>query len=669
MFDLDQTVEILGLIVPGAPALLVCLLGGTTLIGRRLSERATIGCVQIAITAGMIASLSILAIMLIGGDRHIPIEVGHWVEVPHYHFSIKFVFDRLSVPFAILSFMLCGTIGAFASRYMHREPGYNRFFVLYALFVLGMIATSLSDTIETLFAGWELVGLSSAMLVAFFHERPSPVRNGLRVWTVYRVSDAALLTAALTLHHLTGEGDFDRLMGTGSWPSGQATITEHRALVVGLLLLLAAAGKSALIPFSGWLPRAMEGPTPSSAVFYGALTTLGTLRTKMRRFSFSLSLASEAIRLAAFGCRTPWGVIVFLALETIPPWMELRARGKSTRVYALHMLLFVALMILGWGLADAEGDGRVHSLWAIVPLLAAVLIRSGVAPVHCWVTDLFEKATFGTALLYVAPLSGAYAVVRLVLPIAPDWVMRSIGLFSLVTVVYAAGMALVQREARRFFCYLFLSHSALVLVGLDVVNPIGLTGALCVWLSIGFSLGGFGLTLRALESRFGRLSLADFHGLYEHTPALAVCFALTGLASVGFPGTLGFVGGEMLVDGAVKAFPQLGIMLVIAAALNGIAVVRAYFWLFTGTRHASTVSLGIGLREWLAVLTLAALILGGGLYPQPGVVGRYHAAVALLEQRRRHHLNEPSESDDDHDADHHNETDVARETQPALKSH
>lgn len=382
---------------------------------------------------------------------------------------------------------------------------------------------------------------------------------------------------------------------------------------------------------------------PMVALLY-LLTTLATLRTKMRRFSFSLSLVSESIRLAAFGCRTPWGVIAFLALETIPPWLELRARGKSTRVYALHMLLFVGLMVLGWGLADAEGEGgRVHSLWAIVPLLLAVLIRGGVAPVHCWVTDLFEKATFGTALLYMAPLSGAYAAVRLVLPIAPDWVMRSIGLFSLFTVVYASGMALVQREARRFFCYLFLSHSALVLVGLEVVNPIGLTGALCVWLSIGFSLGGFGLTLRALESRFGRLSLSDFHGLYEHTPALAVCFALTGLASVGFPGTLGFVGGEMLVDGAVEAFPHVGIVLVLAAALNGIAVVRAYFWLFTGTRHASTVSLGIGLREWLAVLALAALILGGGLYPQPGVAGRYHAAVALLNERHKHHLDEDSD--------------------------
>jgi NAD(P)H-quinone oxidoreductase subunit 5 len=86
------------------------------------------------------------------------------------------------------------------------------------------------------------------------------------------VADAAFLVAAVTLHHLTGAGDFAGLMGAGSWPAGEAALTANEALFVGLLLLIAAAGKSALVPFSGWLPRAMEGPTPSSAVFYGALS-------------------------------------------------------------------------------------------------------------------------------------------------------------------------------------------------------------------------------------------------------------------------------------------------------------------------------------------------------------------------------------------------------------
>jgi NADH-quinone oxidoreductase subunit L len=215
--------------------------------------------------------------MLATGTRHVVVGFGDWVRFGadshhHFHLSVKFVFDRLSVPFAALSLLLCGTIGAFSDRYMHREVGYNRFFVLYSLFMFGMVTASLAGTIETLFVGWELVGLSSALLVAYYHERPGPVRNGLRVWVVYRISDAALLLAAVVLHHAVGEGDFDGLMGAGPWPDGSVTLGPVQVGLVGVLLLIAAAGKSALVPFSGWLPRAMEGPTPSSAVFYGALS-------------------------------------------------------------------------------------------------------------------------------------------------------------------------------------------------------------------------------------------------------------------------------------------------------------------------------------------------------------------------------------------------------------
>ena len=269
----ERALTVLGLIVVAAPALMVLVVGIPSLLDRKLTELTTTRLVQFGTVTGLLASVAILAGMLIVGTRHVAIELGNWVHIPGlYHFSVKIVFDRLSVPFAILSFILTGTIGAFCSRYLHREPGFNRFFMLYTLFVLGMVVTSVAGTIETLFAGWELVGLSSALLVAYYQERPAPSRNGLWVWSVYRFSDAALLLAAVVLHHLRGEGDFDALLGTELWPEGHSTITSGQALVVGLLLLLAASGKSALVPFCGWLPRAMEGPTPSSAVFYGALS-------------------------------------------------------------------------------------------------------------------------------------------------------------------------------------------------------------------------------------------------------------------------------------------------------------------------------------------------------------------------------------------------------------
>jgi len=272
MMDTTQIVTISGLVAVAAPVALVTLLGLTSLFARPVSERVTAFACHAAVVVGLVSTAVVFVFMLASGNRHVVVELGDWVAVPGYHFAVKLVYDRLSVPFVLLTFLLCGTIGTFSSRYLHRERGFNRFFVLYALFLAGMVLAALAGTVETLFAGWELVGLSSALLVAYFQERPAPPRNGLRVWVVYRVSDAALLLAAVTVHHLTGSGDFDQLLGTGAWPEGRAMVTESQAFAVGLLLLVAAAGKSALVPLSGWLPRAMEGPTPSSAVFYGALS-------------------------------------------------------------------------------------------------------------------------------------------------------------------------------------------------------------------------------------------------------------------------------------------------------------------------------------------------------------------------------------------------------------
>ncbi|HEX3869895.1 MAG TPA: proton-conducting transporter membrane subunit, partial [Pirellulales bacterium] len=365
------------------------------------------------------------------------------------------------------------------------------------------------------------------------------------------------------------------------------------------------------------------------------LMASATAQTKMRRFSFSWSLAAEAIQILIFSCKEPWMLIALLVISTVPPYIELVNRRRPTRVYSLHMTLFVVLLVVGWWMIErAESSSGPAPWWVTVPLLAAVLLRCGTVPAHCWITDWFEHTSLGIGLLYMLPLSGVYAAVRLVLPIGQGWVLSSIGIFSLVTAVYAAGMGIVQNEARRFFAYLFISQSSLVLVGLELHSEVSLTGSLSLWFSVILALGGFGLALRALEARFGRLSLSDYQGLYGHSPTLAVCFLLTGLASVGFPATLGFIANELLVDSAVEASPFVGVAVVAAGALNGISVLRAYFYLFTGARHVSTVSLTIRRREQAALLLLAALILAGGIFPQPGVYSRQRATDEILLQRR-----------------------------------
>jgi NADH-quinone oxidoreductase subunit L len=280
MPDLANVNSILALMVVAAPIVLMIGVGAAVLIGLPPDERATARLIRLVVLVSLICALGVLVGMLANGNRQVVLDFGDWASIhahdgDHhhvYHFKVKLIYDRLSGPFLVLSLILCGTIGAFAIKYMHREAGFHRFFVLYSMFLLGMVVASLAGTIETLFAGWELVGLSSALLVSFFHERPAPVRNGLRVWIIYRISDAALVLAAVLIHRAVGSGDFARLIGSEPWPGGHAMVSHGEVLAIGGLLILAAACKSALIPFSGWLPRAMEGPTPSSAVFYGALS-------------------------------------------------------------------------------------------------------------------------------------------------------------------------------------------------------------------------------------------------------------------------------------------------------------------------------------------------------------------------------------------------------------
>jgi NADH-quinone oxidoreductase subunit M len=417
------------------------------------------------------------------------------------------------------------------------------------------------------------------------------------------------------------------------WCLGFTGATLACAVLAALAYAQGAPAEWGVLPRQLGRPFAVDelsAPLLPLVALLHFLTALATARTKMARFPAAWMLVGEAVRLAAFACVDPWILIGLLVTATVAPVFELRSREKPTRVYLLHMGAFAALLVTGWALAEHLPHWRAIS-GAL--LLGAVLVRSGTVPFHLWVADLCENGTFGNSLLYITPLSGAYLAMRLVLPTAPDWVLAGLGVVSLVTALYAAGMATVQTDARRFFAYLFLSHASLILVGMELHTVWSLSGALALWISVVLSLGGLGLTLRALEARLGRLALTEYRGLYDHSPALAVCFLLTGLASVGFPGTMGFVASEMLVTGVVEASPVVGVVAILAAALNGIAILRAYLLLFTGKRHVSTVSLAITGRERFAVLTLAALILLGGLLPQANVESRYKAAAAILRAR------------------------------------
>jgi NADH-quinone oxidoreductase subunit L len=193
----------------------------------------------------------------------VTVTFGNWFAVENYRFPLVLMADRLSLPFLALAVVLSGLIGQFSATYLHREPGFLRFFLLLHLFAFGSLLAFAAGSFDLLAAGWEVVGITSVLLIAFFQLRPAPVENGLRVFGIYRACDIGLLVGIFLLHHWAGTASFD-----GGFP----TLKGSRVVILCLLLLLAASGKAAQVPFSGWLPRAMEGPTPSSAIFYGAIS-------------------------------------------------------------------------------------------------------------------------------------------------------------------------------------------------------------------------------------------------------------------------------------------------------------------------------------------------------------------------------------------------------------
>src|SRR5687768_1869036 len=139
MPTVDGLLTSIGSVVIAAPAVLVVVLGVPSLLGWRLSERTIVQIVRSATVVGLLACFAVLALMPFTGGRPAIVDLGEWVGLrppgvdhAHYHFAIEFEFDMLSVSLALLSFALCGTIGAFAARYLHRESGFNRFFILFA---------------------------------------------------------------------------------------------------------------------------------------------------------------------------------------------------------------------------------------------------------------------------------------------------------------------------------------------------------------------------------------------------------------------------------------------------------------------------------------------------------------------------------------------------------
>ncbi len=195
------------------------------------------------------------------------LDYGHWIEVGAYKFELPFIVDLLGATYSLLTTCLIGIIFRFSRNYLHREEGYFRFIFLLVVLWLGLNVVSFARALDLLFVGWELVGTTSVLLISYFYTQVQPVRHALKAIVSYRICDMGILAAAAWSHHYLHSTDFTALPELLEHDHG-----GHALIFIGIFVIFASLAKAGQLPMSSWLPTAMEGPTPSSAIFYGALS-------------------------------------------------------------------------------------------------------------------------------------------------------------------------------------------------------------------------------------------------------------------------------------------------------------------------------------------------------------------------------------------------------------
>ncbi len=231
--------------------------------------------------------------------KHITLFQAEDIEI-----FIDFYFDKVTAVFAFIGMVITLLIAIFSRYYLHRDGGYKRYFCTILLFFLSYNMLVFAGNFETLFMGWEVLGICSFLLIGLYRDRYLPVKNSLKVMSVYRLGDICLILAMWMSHHIWHENiTFMKLNDT-------ALVLEHivqhnwYAFFIAVMIFIAASVKSAQLPFSSWLPRAMEGPTSSSALFYGALSVHLGVFLLLRTYPYWESLILIKIAIGITGLTT-----------------------------------------------------------------------------------------------------------------------------------------------------------------------------------------------------------------------------------------------------------------------------------------------------------------------------------------------------------------------------
>ena len=342
------------------------------------------------------------------------------------------------------------------------------------------------------------------------------------------------------------------------------------------------------------------------------LICIGLEPSKSGTKTFTSMVATTGLSLLSLLFDHPIVLAATWSLVALPLWLDLRSRCATriaARVFGIYQAI-AAVSALFAGLFTIQGLQSA----AIVSLLIAVLLRSAMIPGHSWFVAAFERAPLGPTINFYAPQLGAFIYLKYVLNGSiPDQGMWMTGL-GMSTALYTGVLALRQRDVRRALAYVLLSEFGLVSFGAGLHGPTAELGAFDSWIAVSIAATGFAMALGALEARRGRLNLDHPVGSFERVPRLATAFLILGLTSVGLPGTFGFIAEDLLFGGGLIEHPFETSLMMMCTAINGITVIRCFFYLFKGnvSRHFE---LDVLPREFRIFSVAIALLILTGIWP------------------------------------------------------
>jgi NADH-quinone oxidoreductase subunit L len=327
-------------LLPGASAFILAV------FGKWLPKKYVSWQACLSVFASFLISLVSFFGLLKISSENLPIvkTLFHWIQSGSFKADLSLQLDPLS---SIMTLVVTGVgflIHVYSVGYMAHDKGYKRYFTYLNLFTFAMLILVMGANLVLMFVGWEGVGLCSYLLIGFWFEKHSAANAGKKAFIVNRIGDAAFLLGIFFIFLIVGSGDFRAL--TGAIEGG--LITQGMATVIALLLFAGATGKSAQIPLYVWLPDAMEGPTPVSALIHAAtMVTAGVYMVARMNLLFTLSgVAGQVVGIV--GALTA----IFAATMAL-------TQNDIKRVLAYSTISQIGYMFIGCGVG-AYAAGMFH---------------------------------------------------------------------------------------------------------------------------------------------------------------------------------------------------------------------------------------------------------------------------------------------------------------------